>query len=408
MKLAYRAYDKSGREVTDTIEAADAVEATQSLRQRGLFVTELDDAAGPAPAEEKASGRQKRQSRRQRLRDLSMFTRQLHVLVMSGTQLVQALGALRRQVRPGPLRYIIGEIRKDVEEGTSLAEAMGAHPEYFDNVYCSLVAVGESAGNLSTILERLTQLTQKRIHLRNCIMGALMYPALLLVAATSVLGILLVFVIPRFAMLFKSMDVPLPTSTQVIITFSDTLRLYWWAALILIVAGVVGLKFWSRSPGGKRTMDTIALKTPRFGGIVQSFATARITRLLGLLLDSQVPVLKALKLTRAGTTNVHYAELVAKAEEAVVKGEPISSAFRRSELISPSICEAITSGEQSGQVGTLLLNIADFMDEENEVIVQALTSIIEPVILILLGVLVAFVAMSMFMPLFDLTAMTGG
>ena len=408
MKLAYRAYDKSGREVTDTIEAADAVEATQSLRQRGLFVTELDDVAGPAPAEEEARGRRKRQSRRQRLRDLSMFTRQLHVLVMSGTQLVQALGALRRQVRPGPLRDIIGQIRKEVEEGTPLAEAMGAHPEYFDSVYCSLVTVGESSGNLSTMLERLTRLTQKRIHVRNCIVGALMYPSLLVVAAVFVLGILLMFVIPRFATLFESLDVPLPTSTQAIITFSDILRSYWWALLIVIVAAVAGLKFWSRSPGGKRTMDTLALKMPRFGGIVQSFATARITRLLGLLLDSQVPVLEALKLTRGGVTNVHYAELVSKAEEAVVKGEPISSAFRQSDLISPSVCEAITSGEQSGQVGTLLLNIADFMDEENEVIVQALTSIIEPVILILLGVLVAFVAMSMFMPLFDLTAMTGG
>jgi type II secretory pathway component PulF len=371
-------------------------------------VTELDDVAAAAPVEEEASGRRRRQSRRQRLRDLSMFTRQLHVLVLSGTQLVQALAALRRQIKPGPLRDIIGQIRKEVEEGTPLAEAMSAHPEYFDKVYCSLVTVGESSGNLSTMLERLTRLTQKRIHVRNCIMGALMYPSLLVVAAVIVLGILLVFVIPRFAMLFESMDVPLPTSTQTIIAVSDTLRVYWWAILILIVAAVAGLRYYSRSPGGKRTMDTLALKVPRFGGIVQSFATARITRLLGLLLDSQVPVLEALKLTRAGTTNVHYAELVAKAEEAVVKGEPISSAFRQSPLISPSICEAISSGEQSGQVGTLLLNIADFMDEENEVIVQALTSIIEPVILILLGVLVAFVAMSMFMPLFDLTAMTGG
>ena len=406
MKLAYRAFDKSGREVTDTIEAADAVEATQSLRQRGLFVTEMDD-AGAAPAVQRRGARI-RQTRRQRLRDMSMFTRQLHVLVMSGTQLVQALGALRRQVRPGPLRDAIAAIRKSVQEGSPLAEAMAAHPKYFDNVYCSLVAVGESSGNLSAMLDRLARLTQKRIHVRNCIVGALLYPALLVTAATVVLAILLGFVVPRFAMLFKSLDVPLPASTQVLIALSGALLSYWWALLILIVAAVVGLRSWSRSPGGKRTMDTIALKVPRFGAIVQSFATARIARLLGLLLESQVPVLEALKLTRDGVRNVHYAELVARAEEAVSRGETISSAFRQSDLISPSICEAISSGEQSGQVGPLLLNIADFLDEENEVVVRSLTSIMEPVVLILLGFVVAFVALSMFMPLFDLTAMTSG
>lgn len=406
MKLAYRAFDKSGREVTDTIEAPDVVEATQSLRQRGLFVTEMDDAAA-APAAKRV-GMRIRQSRRQQLRSLAMFTRQLHVLVMSGTQLVQALGALRRQVRPGPLREVISGVRKSVEEGSPLAEAMAEYPQYFDKVYCSLIAVGESSGDLSAMLDRLARLTQKRLHVRNCIVGALMYPALLVTAATVVLGILLTFVIPRFAMLFKALDVPLPDSTRVLIALSEGLRSYWWALVILVVGGVIALKLWRASPAGKRAMDTIVLKVPRVGSIVRSFATARITRLLGLLLDSQVPVLEALRLTRGGARNVHYADLVTRAEEAVSQGQPISSAFRQSDLISPSICEAITSGEQSGQVGPLLLNIADFLDEENEVVVRSLTSIIEPVILILLGFLVAFVALSMFMPLFDLTAMAGG
>ena len=406
MKLAYRAFDKSGREVTDTIEAPDVVEATQSLRQRGLFVTEMDD-AGAAPAVQRRGARI-RQTRRQRLRDLAMFTRQLHVLVLSGTQLVEALGALRRQVKPGPLRDAIAAIRKNVQEGSPLAEAMAAHPKYFDKVYCSLVAVGESSGNLSAMLDRLARLTQKRIHVRNSIVGALLYPALLLTAASVVLAILLGFVIPRFAMLFDSLDVPLPASTLVLITLSDALRSYWWALIILVAGGVTALKFRADSVAGKRAMDSLVLKTPRVGSIARSFATARITRLLGLLLDSQVPVLEALKLTRGGVRNVHYAELVARAEEAVSRGEAISSAFRQSNLIIPSICEAIASGEQSGQVGPLLLNIADFLDEENEVVVRSLPSIVDPVLLILLGFLVAFVALSMFMPLFDLTAMTSG
>ena len=214
--------------------------------------------------------------------------------------------------------------------------------------------------------------------------------------------------IPRFAELFKALDVPLPTSTKAMISMSDGLRGCWWALAGFIVAAVVGLKLYLGSPAGKRAFDTVVLRLPQIGSIVRNFATARITRLLGVLLDGHVPVLEALQLTRGGTGNIHYTELIARAENAVSQGEPISSVFSQSDLISPSVSESIRSGEQSAQVGSLLLSIADFLDEENEVVVRSLTSILEPGILILLGLLVGFVALSMFMPLFDLTALAGG
>jgi type IV pilus assembly protein PilC len=178
--------------------------------------------------------------------------------------------------------------------------------------------------------------------------------------------------------------------------------------LLLLIGAVVGIVSYLRTPNGKHCQDTVMLKLPYVGNIVKSLATARIVSLLGVLLGGHVPILEALRLIRHSVGNVHYAELIAKAEEHVAKGEPISLAFSDANLISPSVHEAMRSGEQSGQIDRLLLNVADFLDDENEVIIRSLTTIIEPVILVVMGILVGLIAISMFLPLFDLTAMTQG
>jgi type II secretory pathway component PulF len=280
--------------------------------------------------------------------------------------------------------------------------------EFFDPVCRSLVAAGESSGHLPAMLDRLALMARKQLHVRSAVIGAMVYPALLMTVAVSVLALLLLFVIPRFAGLFESLEVPLPPTTEVLIRMSGALQSYWWAGLILLVGSVAGLKFWLASAGGRRAIDTLVLHLPQFGRVVRSFATARICRLLGVLLEGRVPVLEALELAQRSAGNVHYSALMAQARDAVARGEPISSVFRDTDLVSPAVYEAIHSGEQSGQVGTLLLNIADFLDDENEVIIRSLTSILEPVILVVMGLLVGVVAMSLFMPLFDLTGMTGG
>ena len=410
MKLSAQAHDTTEAAATDTLPRPGP---TPPAAPTGIEPLGAPSGPPPLPGRPDApAGGKKRTGRAggkgRRLKDLAMFTRQLYVLVASGTPLVQALGALERQVRPGPWRDAIADIRKTIEEGTPLAEAMAAHPDYFDHIYCSLVAAGESGGSLAEMLNRLSRLTRKRIRVRNSIMGALIYPSLLVVVAVAVLTLLMAFMIPRFAELFETLDAPLPDTTKALIALSSFLRSYWWGLLAVVIGGAVAAKMYLSSAAGKRAIDTAVLRTPQLGRIVRNIYTARITRLLGVLLDSQVPVLDALELTRHGTGNVHYAELLTKAHEAVAHGDPISTAFRNSDLISPSVTEAIHSGEQSGQVGALLLNIADFLDEENDVVVRSLTQIIEPVILILMGLLVGFVALSMFMPLFDVTAMTQG
>ena len=403
MKLAYNAFDANGRSVSDVIDAANPAEAAESLRRQGLFVTRITGHAGRSvqtAARVRGGGR--------KIKNIALFTRQLHVLVASGTPVIQALSALERQMRDVAWREVIARLRTSIEEGASLSEAMEACPQYFDAVYRSLITAGEAGGSMEEMLDRLADLARKRLHIRQSLIGALIYPALLVVVAATVLILLLTFVVPRFGELFKTLAVPLPSTTRLLMGISGGLRSYWWAVLAGLAGAAVGLRLYLRSETGRRTLNSIVLRVPQAGRIVRSMITARIIRLLGMLLDGNVPVLEALKLTRQSVSNHQYVALLTRAKDSVGRGEPISSAFVDASLISPSVYEAMRNGEVNGKVSELLLNMSDFMDEENEVIVRSLTSIVEPVILVMLGALVAFVAMSMFTPLFDLTAMTQG
>ncbi len=423
MKLAYQAFDKTGRKVSNVIDASDIAQATEELRKQDLFVADIspvNSGSGPRRKRQKpsASGSESKSadpglvpvkgSKTRRLKTLAMFTRQLYVLVSSGTPLTQALAALENQIKDEGWRGAIGDVREGLESGSALSEAMALHPECFDSIYRHMVAAGEQGGELAVMLNRLADLTHKRLHVRSAIQGAMIYPCLLSFVALSVLVLLMVFVIPRFGELFDSLDAAQPPSTQMLLAASAFVVSYWWALLGALVVGIFGLKAYFKTQPGRRIMHTIILRLPKVGGIVRSFSTARIVRMLGLLLESHVPVLEALTLTRDVTSNVHYTELMGRAERAVSQGQEISSVFGESDLIPPAVCEATRSGEKSGQIGPLLLNLGDFLDEENEVTLKALTSIIEPVILIVMGLLVGFVALSMFMPMFDVTSMTGG
>jgi type II secretory pathway component PulF len=405
MKLAYQAFDKAGQQVTDTIDAASAAEAAVALRRQGLYVARIaegDDHAGLARPEP-----ERRPSPR-RLKHLAVMMRQLHVLVSCGTPLVQALAALEKQTRAGPWRTAIGDVRRRVEEGSALSVALESHPEFFDPFCRSLVAAGESSGDLAAMLDRLADTSRKQLVLRNTIIGALIYPALLAGISLAVLVLLVLVAIPKFGELFVALDVPLPPVTKALVTVSGWIRAYWYLAAAGAVSAAVGLKLWLASAAGRRALDTIALRAPRIGRIARSLATARLVRLLGVLLECNVSVLEAVALARRSLTNHHYTQLLERAEDAITRGEAISYAFRDTDLVSPSVYEAVRNGEDSGRVGPMMVNVADFLDQENEIVIRSLTSIIEPLILVAMGLLVGAVAFSMFMPLFDLTAMAGG
>ncbi len=404
MKLAYKAYDGVGKAVTGIVDAGDAAGAADLLRRKGLFVAEVK---ASIPAEGKKVPLSRRHSSRsQRMKDVAWFSRQIYVLVSSGTQLADGLHALERQTRPGPWRQVITGLRTRVEEGWTLAAAMEPHGTYFDPIYRNLIAAGESSGQLAHMFDRLATLKQKQLKIRNSIRGALIYPVMLMSVGLTIFVMLLLFVIPRFAGLFQTMDVPLPTSTALLLAASEAFRAYWWLILLLL-GGVAGsLVAFVRTPRGRLFRDTAVLRLPYIGSIVKSLSTARIVSLLGVLMQARIPVLEALRHVQQSTGNVRYQDLIARAEDAVAKGEAMSAAFDDVRLINPSVYEAIRSGETSGEIDRLLLNISAFLDEENEVTVRSLTSIIEPLILVVMGLLVGLIAICMFTPLFDLASMT--
>lgn len=407
MKLSYQAFDKTGKPTRDTIEAVDTDDAREQLRRRGFYVTQIGGSpVVPAPILGPKTSRGG--SRTKRLKHLAMFAQQMYVLISSGTRVVESLEAIEQQIKDEQWRRVVVDIRKHIEQGASLAEATQLHPQYFDMVSQNLISAGEATGKLPLMLERLAKLTQGQIKVRTALAGAMVYPALLMFVAVGVLSMMLMFVLPRFSSLFETLDVPLPPTTKFLVVLSDTLRAYWWVILLALAGGMVGLKMWFGTESGKQGIDMLMVRLPHLGKVTRNFSTARIARLLGIMLDSYMPLLDVLGLVRQAMGNMYYVKLLANAEEAVTRGESISSAFSSSDLINPSVCQVVRAGEQSGQVAPLLLNVADMMDEENNVLVKSLMSIVEPLILIILGVLVGFVALSMFMPLFDLMGSSPG
>ncbi len=407
MKFAYTAFDRSGKPVTGTVEASDMSSATEMLRSRGLFVSDVREGPGAAVRGNDAGVR--RLPTGMRLRNLALFTRQLSILVSTGTPLVQAIEASERQSNDERWRAVLADVRRRVEEGAGFAEALAAHPEAFDPICRSLVLAGESGGKLEMMLGNLADLARQQLKVRSAMLGAMVYPCLLICVAITVSITMIAFVMPRFKGLFANLDTPLPPTTKVLMDLSDQLRTQWmWYVPALIGIGTA-LWYAARSEAGKAWFDANIVRIPKIGGLVRGLVCARMVRVLGVLLEGRVPLLDALSLTRGTLNNQRYAALMQRAEEAVVRGSNVSDVLADPALIPMSVSEALRSGERSGRLAPVLLSLAQFMDEDNDIAVKSLTSILEPVILLMLGLVVGTVAISMFLPLFDLaSAGTGG
>lgn len=399
MKYTYVAFDSAGKRFEDIVDASGEMAARDTLSERGLFVVEMVVGDSIGKAAPKQAGR-----KQSKWRCLAEFTRQMAILVSTGTPVVQALGAIERQVTDPRFVEVVGDIRCRVEEGSSLADAIGRHPKYFDAVACSLISAGEASGNLDTMLVRLAAVNRQQEVVRRAVTGALSYPLFLFTIAFAVMIGMLMFVVPRFAVLFDSLDTPLPPSTAVLMKLSDHMRASWWWEFPLVAVGLVGLIVWVFSKSGRRTLDAWSVRMPLFAPLFVSLSMARIARVLGVLIESRVPLLEALTLTQAAMTNCRFKELLVEVEETVTRGGTMSSVVAESDLVSPAFAEAVRSGEESGQVGPVLTKLADYLDEDNAVLVKSITQLLEPVVLIVLGVVVGTVAISMFLPLFDATS----
>ncbi|CAG0996453.1 Putative type II secretion system protein F [Phycisphaerales bacterium] len=405
MRFAYKGFDKTGKAVSDTLEAADRHEAAEILRRRGIFVSEIGEPRDLAASS--AAGPVRKRITGKRLEQVAGFLRQLAVLVSTGTPVVEAIESLERQQKEGPFKAMLQTLRRRIEEGVQFSDAMSAHPEYFDGVCRSLIAAGESGGKLDVMLARLSTFTRQQVKVRKNVTGAMVYPCLLIVVAIVVTIAMLGFVLPRFEGLFKTLDTPLPPTTQVLMDISRLGRDYWYVVVGAAVGLPVGLKLWLATSGGAQAFEQFMLTAPQLGRLTRSYAVARFSRVLGVLLDGKVALLDAIRLTRQATGISKYDLLLARAEDAVTRGENFSVAINDPSLVPPSVIEAIRSGERSGRISIVLLTLADAMDEDNELALKTVTSLLEPLILIVLGLIVGSMAISMFLPLFDLTAAGG-
>lgn len=408
MKYAYNGFDQSGKAARGVVDAPGVEDATEKLRRQGVFVVDIEEATKSKGHGSPGATSVKAKKARRNPKVIAGFARELSVLVSTGTPIADAIESLEKQAASDQWREVVRSVRRRLEEGEALSDALESRPDIFDTVFCSLVAAGESSGRLDTMLHRLASLTRRQAQVRSTVLGAMAYPILLTAVCFIVLGLMLGVVLPRFSGLFETLDTPLPATTKMLVGLSETMIAYWWIILPALVTGVVGLLWWVRTPRGRRALEALLLALPKVGGIVRAFGTARIARLMGTLLDAKVPMIEAIGLTRRATTHHRFVAMLDRAERLVTKGEPISTALIEGDLFLASAAHAVRNGEQTGRLSEVFVHVADYLDEENESTIKSLSSLLEPVIMIVLGGLVAFVAVSMFLPLFDLTASAGG
>lgn len=405
MNLTYQAIDSAGKRVQDVIEASDVREALEQLRRKGLLVTHIAAAEArqrldrrPAAA---AAGT------RLSLKTLVFFTKQMTMLLKAGSAVVPALTAVRRQLRKPAQVALVNALIADLEEGSSLADALGKHPRTFAPTYRAIVAAGEASATLPRMFERLTGLLARRRAVRNKIWGAMAYPAFLVFLSINVLSTMLLFVIPRFSVLFTTLQLELPRSTAVMLKLSAWLQSDWPILVAVAAAGAAGLLVLFTSAQGRRLMADVQTEVPLIGRLWSRLIQGQLFQTLGMLIECRVGLLDALALGRGVTTNRRFQTLMDDIEQAVTSGDRISSALKRAGFISPSIYHTVHTGEENGNLGAAITFCAETLDEENAEIISTITRLIEPMILIVMGVLVGTVAVSLFMPLFDMTSAIG-
>lgn len=402
MILTYEAVDSRGRTSSDSVEAASKQEAVAQLRREGLFVMSIAEGAGRAVASDFLRAGDRRD--RLPLAVLVMFTRQMTMMLRSGSSVVPAVSAIRRQMKNPAHAAIFDKMIADLEDGVTLTDALRQHPRTFDAVYCAVVAAGEASASLPKMFERLAGSVSKRRALRNKILGSLAYPVLLICMSTSILFSLLFFVVPRFNDMFIQLDVEAPASTKILLAFSAFLASHWLLVLVAVCVIVGGATVGLMSRRGRQWRSNVQIRIPIVGRLRSRLIQGEVFRTMGTLLEARVGVLESLELVRESTQNDRFQALFARIEETVTSGGNLSTACEESGLVEPYICQAIQTGESSGCIGEALLFSSDILDETNSELLSTVMKLLEPVILIAMGFVVGSVAISLFLPLFDLTA----
>ena len=335
-------------------------------------------------------------------RDIVIFTRQFATMINAGLPLVQSLNILAAQTENKTLQSVTRAVVYDVESGNTLADAFSKHPKAFTQLYVNMVAAGEAGGILDTILVRLATFLEKNDALVRKVKGAMVYPGVIITVAFVAIAVLLIFVIPTFQSMFASANLELPLPTRIVIGMSNFLIHYWWA-LIGVIAGIVfAIRQYYGTPAGKKQLDGLLLKAPVLGDVIRKSAVSRFTRTLGTLVSSGVSILEGLEITAKTAGNQVVHDAVMESRQSIAGGETIAAPLEKSKVFPPMVISMIAVGEQTGGLDEMLSKIADFYDEEVDVAVSALLSLMEPAMIVVLGVIVGGMVVAMYLPIFDM------
>lgn len=409
----YKGFDQGGAAVNGVREADSPKSLRNLLRKEGIFPTDIfaesEDAKGGK--KKSALSRDVDLSRilpqRISVQEVAVATRQMATLIGAGIPLVEALNALVDQVENRALKRIYSAVKQKVNEGSSLADALKEHPKAFSGLYVNMIRAGESSGAMDVVLFRLADFTEGQSRLRSKILGTLMYPIIMVFVMIGIMGILFTVVIPRITLIFKNANAQLPLPTRVLIGSSEVVRDYWWMLAIGVVVLFFLLRRYVRSKNGRIKADRLSLLVPVFGPIVRMLAVARFSRTLGTLLDSGVPLLTALEIVKNVVTNSVLTNAIEDVREAVREGASIADPLRRSKQFPPIVVHMVAIGERSGALEEMLFKVAESYEQQVELRVGMLTTLLEPIMILAMGAGVAFVVFSILMPILQLNQFVG-
>ncbi|HRX43694.1 MAG TPA: type II secretion system F family protein [Candidatus Dojkabacteria bacterium] len=400
--FTYSARNNQGKEVKGKIEARDGQAVVEILQDKGLVVVNVKEQAtfdieslgqiniGGVP-----------------MKDKVVFMRQLATMVGAGLPLTRGLQVMEQQISNPMFKRVITQVKSSVEAGKSLAESFRNSDEVFDDVTINLIEAGESSGNLDDILNKLAIELEESKKLQGKLKGALTYPLILLVIIVGVMVLMMLVLVPAMSDIYGEFGGELPTITRVMVAMSDFFINYWWAIVIVLLGLLIGYKVWVDTPKGKRTKDKIIVKIPIMGTIVSKMQLAQFTRLLGLLLGSGLSIIRALELTAMSLSNDMFKEVIFQAKEEVERGGSLALPIARSDYYPLIVSSMIAVGEETGELDTVLAKVSQYYKEEVDQATENMSSLLEPIFLVIMGVAVAFIALGVYTPMFQLSEVMG-
>jgi len=437
----FEAMDATGNEIKDVIEASSEEEAQATIRQMGYYPTKITLKKARAAADKKKTGKGRKTFALGGVssKTLTTFTRQLSILQDAGLPILRSLRILEAQAKPGALKNTLIDVCEEIEGGATLSEAMAKSPRAFSRLYVNMIKAGEAGGALEVILQRLAEFQERAQSLKRKVKGALVYPVFVVVFAVGILVFIMLKIVPQFKKIFDDFGTQLPAITQTLITMSKWTALYWWAFPVIPISIWLFIMLVRKFPAGRYGFDLFILKVPIFGQLIEKNIVARTTRTLGTLVASGVPILEALHITRETAGNAVFEKLYHKVHEAIREGETIATPLKdnsrpgfhpvalffwatfipvigalmyilrmNAKVLDDMVVNMVDVGEETGELDTMLYKVADTFDEEVAVLTESLTSLMEPLLIIVLGTMVGFIVIALFMPLIALISNLSG